>query len=186
MKWTKVVNDFAPGEPLNRLMAPGDILIPDPGTPVNPPEPNIWVSQNHNPVIDNCFRIYKDKQSLMNVIPKAGMHQIIPANYHSWVYHDNLPPEYFHPTYFYGSHYHIPHPYEVFCGGWIHIYDVEVRHGETDHAIYFDWDPNPKKRAVTVYILQTKPNIGWNVYIKITPPGSQDPPPPKGPPPPYC
>ena len=188
MKWTKLAEEFVKGQPLFRLMH-GDVLVDDPGTPVNLPETNIMVSKNHNPLIDNCFRIYKNKKSLSNVISGVGANPILPGNYHPWVHHDKLPDEYFEPMYFAKeAGYHIPHPYEIFCGAWIHFHDTEVRHGETDHALYFKWDPRPGIRSVTVYILQTKLNIGWNVYVKVSPPAgsSQDPPPLPGPPPPYC
>ncbi len=33
-----------------------------------------------------------------------------------------------------------PHPYEIFIGGWVHFYDSQVQHGDSDHAVYFDWD----------------------------------------------
>lgn len=209
MKWTKFKAEFDEGGPLHRLLKKGDRLIHDPGTPVHPPEPNIWVSEQHDPVIDNCFRIYTDPDSLEKATYRGTDPYKRESNYHPWVYFENVPEEYLNAIYTDSKSvahvFHLPkdskvfpprplplggerpHPYEVFAGGWVHFYDTEVRHGELDHAIYFEWgqDHKEKKNSVTIYIYQTKPNINWNVYVRVNPPTSQDPPPVKSPPP-YC
>jgi hypothetical protein len=72
-----------------------------------------------------------------------------------------------------------PHPYEIYVGGWVNFFDEEVRGGDSDHAVYFQW--HLIERAVTVYILQTKIVTGWNVNVNVNitnPPASTDPPPP--------
>jgi len=75
-----------------------------------------------------------------------------------------------------------PHPYEIYIGGWIHFFDEEVRCGESDHAVYFQWEV--EERAVIIYIMQTKHESHWNVNINANvnitkSPTSTDPPPPK-------
>jgi hypothetical protein len=148
---------------------------------------------------------------------KEGTSNKHTAYFHKWLYISGLPNEYFDPTYFdikyldeYEKDYHAvktnpnreweytkaksyisqsyprPHPYEIYIGGWIQFFDEQVRCGDTDHAVYFDWEIT--NRAVTIYILQTKPLHGWNVNVNINitnPPTSTDPPPPK-PGPPGC
>ncbi len=159
---------------------------------------NIWVSKNNNPNIDKCFRIYSDPDSLDAVMDKYTLPVQPSEHYHPWIHYgegNRLPKGYFYDGYFkeksvdrkYGSngnklksHFGINHPYEIFIGGWVHFYDEVIHRGETDHALYFEW--NKPKETVTVYILQTKKISDWNVYV--TPPGSLDPPPPKNPPPP--
>jgi hypothetical protein len=215
MKWTKFKSDFDSGGPLHRLLKPEDILIKDPGTPVHPAEPDIWVSKIHDPLIDNCFRIYTDQESLKKHMWNGKDLNAREWNFHPWMYFENVPEQYSDEVYFTPviaesavvrdiEHYqkkegktrskssgggyspnakYVPHPYEVFTGGWVHFWDNEVRHGETDHAIYFDWDS--KKMNVTVHLFQTKAILNWNVYVKVNPPTSQDPPPVKSPPP-YC
>lgn len=217
MKWTRFKQEFDPGGPLHRLLKNGDVLIKDPGSPVNPPEPDIWVSQNHDPIIDSCFRIYSNPAALQKKMWNGVNLNQRELNYHPWHYYQNVPQEYSDPVYFapivtqqvalanisqaqvvpgkvarakkaggvYSSIYSksIPHPYEIFIGGWVYFYDSEVRHGETDHAIYFEWDR--LKKNVTIYLYQTKPIFDWNVYVRVNPPTSQDPTLPKSPPP-YC
>ncbi len=210
MKWTRFKQEFDPGGPLHRLLQKGDQLIKDPGTPVRPPQQDIWVSQMHDPLIDNCFRIYSNPLALRKVMydgPDAKKRQ---SCYHPWHFYENVPEQYLDPVYFNpkllasiykkrnpklvhsrsknGGAFPLggdkPHPYEVFAGGWAHFYDMEVRHAETDHALYFLWDAFQKN--VTIYIYQTTPNSKWNVYVRVNPPSvSQDPPRPKSPPP-YC
>lgn len=70
--------------------------------------------------------------------------------------------------------------FEIFCGGWLHYYDIEVRDGDTDHIISFDWSV-PK--LVKVYISPRYRPKGMNIYLHMYPPGAGDPPTPKHPPP---
>jgi hypothetical protein len=148
---------------------------------------------------------------------KEGTSHKHTAYFHKWHYVSGLPVEYFDPTYFdikylneyakdykkvetnpkreweyakaktyISESYPRPHPYEIYIGGWIQFFDEQVRCGDTEHAVYFEWEI--ANRAVTIYILQTKPLHGWNVNVNINitnPPTSTDPPPPK-PGPPGC
>jgi hypothetical protein len=207
MKWTRFIQEFDVGGLLSKYGSSNQ-LKPIAKTPVNKAEPHVYVSEKPNLIIDNCFRIYKDPDSLKAIIYEGGDLETRANSYHPWIYHskdyDELPDSYFNKDEYFKEielnekyeerenkdikkvkkYVGKNHPYEIFIGGWVHFYDEKVRHGETDHAIYFDWNPDPLIKSVTVHILQTKPNIGWNVYVKVNPPGSQDPPPPKSPPPP--
>ncbi|HTB24300.1 MAG TPA: hypothetical protein VK711_02975 [Puia sp.] len=199
MKWVKFKQEFDLPGSFNEL-AKVEGLQALPKTTINAGDPNIYVSNDQNSIIDKCFRIYKDPASFYKVWDKETPSKENNSHFHPWVYHgklyNKLPDRYFDDEYFetkklknalngkespvkmeFGKN----HPYEIFVGGWIHFYDEEVRHGETDHAIYFDW--KREERSVTIYILQAKPISRWNVYVKVNPPGSQDPPPPKSPPP---
>jgi hypothetical protein len=162
------------------------------------PESNLWVSIKPNSNIDKCFRIYSDPDSLDAVKDKYTLPVQPPERYHPWIHYgkkDSLPKGYFYDGYLkeksidkeydskkkdFKKYFGINHPYEIFIGGWVHFYDEVIHRGETDHALYFDW--NKPEESVTVYILQTKKISNWNVYVR--PPSSQDPPPPKNPPPP--
>ncbi len=207
MKWTRFKGEFEDKDaPLNRFLKNGDRLIPDPNNIKS--GPLIYISEKHDPIIDNCFRIYEKPADLKAVLYDGSASNRSPVHYHRWDYHgvdfDNLPREYFNEHYYnkryideiYGKDAFKkkphptcddkPHPYEVFCGGWLHFFDEEVQHGKTDHAIYFEWDLRDEKKDVSIYILQTKIITNWNLYVHADPPGSQDPPPVKGPPPPPC
>ena len=128
------------------------------------PKSPILASVVANPDFDQSFIIYKDKASLNRAI-KNG--------YNAWV------------------KYPLPYPYaedaqnryEMFCGGWLQFFDVEIRKRETDHSIYFEW----KDTEVTIYISQSSPGSGnrTNIFLYVSAPGSGDPPPPTKPPPPY-
>jgi hypothetical protein len=208
MKWVRFKEEFDKDDkaPLKRFLKNKDYLEDDPvnrgGGPI------IYRSHNHDPIIDNCFRIYEKPDDFKDLLYGGSAPKRSPLKYHRWDYHgvhyDNLPEEYLKELYFneeyidkiygpgtYKSRPHPtccdkPHPYEVFCGGWLHFYDEEVQHGKTDHAIYFDWDLRDKEKTVSIYLLQTKNITRWNLYVHADPPGSQDPPPVKGPPPPPC
>jgi hypothetical protein len=226
MKWVRFKQEFDDKGTLYKygksegLKKVSKVVIP--GTKMEVGDSNIWVSDQPNPIIDNCFRIYTDPASLEEVLDKGARSNNYPEKYHPWIYHgedyDKLPKAYFNKEYFKlnliydnkdiycvnseeqkkavinlpnnknrefkDKYFGLNHPFEIFIGGWVHFYDEEVRHGETDHAIYFDWDLTENKESVTIYILQTKPISGWNVYVKVNPPSLQDPPPPKNPPPP--
>ena len=207
MKWTRFKQEFDPGGTLSQY-GKSDNLMVVPKTTIHAGNNDIWVSKDQNSIIDKCFRIYSDPASLEKVMDRGDISNKYPEKYHPWIYHgkdyDKLPAGYFYKDYFKEKsisnkyvrstegnvesavenkkYYGLNHPYEIFIGGWVHFYDEEVRHGETDHALYFDWDV--EKESVTVYILQTKSISSWNVYVKVNPPASQDPPPPKTPPPP--
>jgi hypothetical protein len=79
-----------------------------------------------------------------------------------------------------------PHPFEIYYGGWVNFFDEEVRRGDSDHAIYFEWDHSDM--SLTVYILQIRPFVRGNYDVRsnvniTNPPTSSDPPTPKSPPP---
>ena len=99
MKWTKFKQEFDPGGPLHRLLKGNDQLIVDPGTPVNPLEKDIWVSQNHDPIIDNCFRIYTDPASLKSKMWNGKNPHERESHYHAWHYYENVPDEYLNLVY---------------------------------------------------------------------------------------
>src|SRR5580693_5677062 len=104
--------------------------------------------------------------------------EIRKEQYHKWICQkvpkEYLDSKYFEPKYFKDKGGKIPanykdikpHPYEIFIGGWLHFYDLEVQNGYSDHAVYFDWDI--EGYSVTVYLFQLKPqdkrlNINVNV-----------------------
>lgn len=102
--------------------------------------------------------------------------------------------------------------YEIFCGGYLHYYDMITRNGLTDHCIAFRWNVTGKnKYAVTILLSppplkQKKENLalttsklaagkkfmsnGTMVLAAESSPGGRqddyaiDPPPPPPPPPP--
>jgi len=128
------------------------------------PKSHIVSSIVASPGIDESFIIY-DTQ--------ASLDKAIKSEYNIWV------------------SYRLPNPYaldaqnryEMFCGGWLQFFDVEIRKRETDHSIYFEW----KDTEVTIYISQSSPGSGnrTNIFLYVSAPGSGDPPPPTKPPPPY-
>jgi hypothetical protein len=179
MKWVKFLQDFNTSPPLTKLLSTGQInLIPE-----NNNNSIIHIPNKPYEAIDKSFRIY-------NLTPNAFDTGYLarsaatkrPDQFHLWHFEKCLPPACFDPKYF-DPKLVILHPYEIYVGGWVEFFDTEVRHGNTDHALYFEWDHTAK--SVTTYILQTIPNVSWNFYINITPPTSTDPPPPKSGKPPY-
>lgn len=237
MKWVKFKDEFYDGT-LNRFRKNDDKLIRLGEAPGHTYEPVIVVSEHHNYILDNSFRIYESnpdrfKEVYINGEPDSYKK----LAYRRWHYASGLPAEYFDITYFddafiaknceylianvtdrnlfllrreeylhkiseeksrkeeyeqeylkevYGAKpYPRPHPFEIYCGGWVDFFDEQVRRGDTDHALYFDW--HCKERAVSVYKLQTKPvtstNISVNVNVTNPPTSSDPPPPPPGKPP---
>jgi hypothetical protein len=182
MKWTKFREDFGDGYPLMRFLKDNSLSAP---MEMNDHawEPSIVVPNSPNKTIESCFRIYEgnSKDFEAKFLDKEYSNRRYSEYYHSWHYLEGLPEEYFDTKYSEKKgFYPIPHPYEIYIGGWIQFFDEEVRGGDTDHAVYFKWD-KPKK-AVNVYILQTRPLKGINVHVNVNitkSPTSTDPPPPK-------
>jgi|GEM_PF-1928544 hypothetical protein len=109
MKWTKFKADFDSGGPLHRLLRYGDKLIPCTEIPASKAEPTIWVSEKHDPYIDNCFRIYDmDRDSFEKdyiFFEKDHRNRDCasynnPAYYHRWDYQRGLTTVCFHEAYF--------------------------------------------------------------------------------------
>lgn len=122
---------------------------------------DLLVLKKPDPAFDASFRIYTDANALKKDLKTLA---------HLW-YEYTFPDELGDDA---------KHRYEIFCGGWLHYYDMEVRNGDIEHVISFDWSV-PK--AVKVYISPKYRKEGINVYLHMYPPGAGDPPTPKHPPP---
>jgi hypothetical protein len=177
MKWVRFAKDFAPGGPLHYLLKNGDELVPDPEGRHSPPDPNILVSKLRDPDISNNFRIYdleEGKFETTYLDDKATFRDR--GVFHRWDYEIELPSTY-KERISADSKYHY---FELYAGGWIEFWDKEIRHGGTDHALYFKLISRGPGRYATAYILQTRVHVGWNFYLSIaSPPTSTDPPPVK-------
>jgi|SoiMethySBSTD1v2_1073268.scaffolds.fasta_scaffold07471_4 hypothetical protein len=70
--------------------------------------------------------------------------------------------------------------YELFCGGWLQYYDMEIRREETDHIMHLEW--KDKGKEVTIWISPAAKNgsVPYLRYLTV----STDPPSPPPPPPP--
>jgi hypothetical protein len=80
--------------------------------------------------------------------------------------------------------------YQMFCGGWLQFYDLEIGNGKIDHHLLFDWSDKSDPSAeymVKIFISPPPKMKPYNVYVHIVPPAASaatDPPPPPPPPPP--
>jgi hypothetical protein len=164
MKWVKFDEDFSEYGKLSRLGEKSKL--------------DLYKSWERTEIKDACFKIYKDLATFEE--------NHLFKDYHVWHRQKCLPKAYFQTKYGRG-HDTEAHPYEIYIGAWLNFYDSVVQNGNSDHAVYFEWDD--KEYYVTVHILQLMPSdkiLNINVNVKIAnPPASQDPPPPKNPPP-YC
>ena len=70
--------------------------------------------------------------------------------------------------------------YELFCGGWLQFYDMEIRREEIDHTMHLEW--SNKGKEVTIWISPAAKN-GSVPYLRYLT-ASTDPPSPPPPPPP--
>jgi hypothetical protein len=172
MKWVKFKVDFTPKGTLSRLS-------------VDHETPRYYSLGEKIEIIENCFNIY----DTLDVFKRDYFYREGELNdnrFRKWVTHKCLPEAYFQEKYRINPDIE-PHPYEIYIGGWLNFYDSEVQNGNSDHAVYFDW--NYGRKSVTVYILQLiPPEKRWNINVNVNivnPPGSQDPKPPTNPPP-YC
>ncbi len=172
MKWVKFRDEFTANGKLSRLSKESNSKLYKP-----------WEREE---IKEACFKIY-DNLEVFKRDHLNGEGESNTNRFHKWIRQRGLPEAYFEEKYSRNKEVE-PNPYEIYIGGWLHFYDTEVQNGNSDHAVYFDWDYK-EKEYVTVYILQLIPHdkiLNIHVNVNITnPPGSQDPPTPKIPPP-YC
>jgi hypothetical protein len=157
MKWVKFKSDFiSANPPLGRLLKRGDTLI----------------DFNKRGIYAYDEIEFKEKYT-GHRDPKIGNNEY----FHYWHTRAPVPDEYFGSAYFEKRT-----AYETYVGGWVQFFDEQVRGGDTDHAVYFDWDRG--RGSVIIYILQLLPPISWiNANIHIANPPNSDPPPPPHQPP---
>jgi len=159
MKWVKFKADFDPGGPLHRLLKNGDKLIQCTGIPASKAEPPNWVSANHDPFIDNCFRIYDlhrdsfEKDYIFfqrDFLNRDCASYNNSAYYHRWDYQRGLERVCFDKAYFDAGYFKEGYRKEEYKEEFDKKYDIDYKAGrygkQADNVV-----PYPKPHPFEIY-----------------------------------
>ena len=107
----------------------------------------------------------KDFGKSYEIKDKTTIEKLLEKNFHVWV---EYPVHGYLPT--------LQKNYEIFCGGWLHFWDLNISAEETERQLYFRWDPD----SVVIYISNPTRSTKHVITVVVECPGD----PPKAPPPP--